>query len=120
MLMDISGACFGAAFGRRRRRQVQVVHRPQRTLFLAMKRGLFRSKKEYRARMTRWSSACGALPEAEGLSRDLCCPGSRGARGRKARRSGIPYSAAEIDPLQDEAVRAGVAKLMFQPTLFDS
>ena len=38
----------------------------------------------------------------------------------KRARTGIPYSAAEIDPLQEEAARAGVAKLDVSAMPFDS
>src|SRR6266536_2560500 len=52
-----------------------------------------------------------ACPKAEGFD-EILLPGELEAREEEKRtRSGIPYSAAEIDPLQAEAARAGVAKL---------
>src|SRR5256885_8726706 len=49
-----------------------------------------------------------ACPKAEGFD-EILLPGEIEAREEEKRaRSGIPYSAAEIDPLQNEAARAGV------------
>ena len=61
-----------------------------------------------------------ACPKAEGFD-EILLPGEIEAREEEKRaRSGIPYSAAEIDPLQDEALRAGVAKLDVSAIPFDS
>ena len=61
-----------------------------------------------------------ACPRAEGFD-EILLPGELEAREEERRaRSGIPYSAAEIDPLQNEAARAGVAKLEVSAQPLDS
>ncbi len=123
MLMDIFGGVLsGAAFAGNVTDQYKVFDRPQNVghFFLAMKPDLFVSKKEYRARMDTLVERVRACPKAEGFD-EILLPGEIEAREEEKRaRSGIPYSAAEIDPLQDEALRAGVAKLDVSVTPFDS
>jgi LDH2 family malate/lactate/ureidoglycolate dehydrogenase len=123
MLMDIFGGVLsGAAFAGDVTDQYKVFDRPQNVghFFLAMRPDLFVSKKEYRLRMDTLVERVRACPKAEGFD-EILLPGELEAREEeKRRRSGIPYSAAEIDPLQDEAVRAGVAKLDVSAVPFDS
>ncbi|HEX9193179.1 MAG TPA: Ldh family oxidoreductase [Burkholderiales bacterium] len=123
MLMDIFGGVLsGAGFAGDVTDQHKAFDRPQNVghFFLAMKPDLFVSKKEYRARMEMLVERVRACPKAEGFD-EILLPGELEAREEeKRRRRGIPYSAAEIDPLQDEAVRAGVAKLDVSATPFDS
>jgi len=85
-----------------------------------MRPDLFVSRKEYRARMDTLVSRVRACAKAEGFD-EILMPGEIEAREEeRRRRGGIPYSAAEIDPLQDEAVRAGVAKLDVSAQPLDS
>ena len=123
MLMDIFGGVLsGAAFAGDVTDQYKVFDRPQNVghFFLAMKPDLFVSKKEYRARMDTLVERVRACPKAEGFD-EILLPGELEAREEEKRsRSGIPYGAAEIDPLQNEAARAGVAKLDVSAVPFDS
>ncbi len=123
MLMDIFGGVLsGAAFAGDVTDQYKVFDRAQNVghFFLAMRPDLFVSKKEYRARMDTLVERVRACPRAEGFD-EILMPGELEAREEEKRaRSGIPYSAAEIDPLQEEAARAGVAKLDVSAIPFDS
>ena len=123
MLMDIFGGVLsGAAFAGEVTDQYKVFDRPQNVghFFLAMRPDLFVSKKEYRLRMDTLVERVRACPKAEGFD-EILLPGELEAREEeKRRRSGIPYSAAEIDPLQNEAARAGVAKLEVSVKPLDS
>src|SRR2546430_11598616 len=123
MLMDIFGGVLsGAAFAGEVTDQYKVFDRPQNVghFFLAMKPDLFVSKKDYRVRMDTLVERVRACPKAEGFD-EILLPGELEAREEeKRRRTGIPYSAAEIDPLQDEAARAGVAKLEVSVKPLDS
>jgi len=123
MLMDIFGGVLsGAGFAGDVTDQYKVFDRPQNVghFFLAMRPDLFVSKKEYRARMDTLVERVRSCPRAEGFD-EILLPGELEAREEERRaRSGIPYSAAEIDPLQDEAMRAGVAKLDVSAIPFDS
>src|SRR5438876_1032541 len=114
MLMDIFGGVLsGAAFAGDVTDQYKVFDRPQNVghFFLAMRPDLFVSKKDYRVRMDTLVERVRACPKAEGFD-EILLPGELEAREEeKRRRSGIPYSAPELDPLQDAAARAGVAKL---------
>jgi len=99
-----------------------VFDRPQNVghFFLAMKPDLFVSKKEYRARMDTLVERVRACAKAEGFD-EILMPGELEAREEEKRRKrGIPYSPAEIGPLQDEAARAGVARLDVSATPLDS
>ena len=115
MLMDIFGGVLsGAAFAG------DVTDQNVGHFFLAMRPDLFVSRKEYRARMDTLVSRVRACPRAEGFD-EILLPGELEAREEERRaRSGIPYSAAEIDPLQNEAARAGVAKLEVSAQPLDS
>jgi len=114
MLMDIFGGVLsGAAFAGDVADQYKVFDRAQNVghFFLAMRPDLFVSRKEYRSRMDTLVERVRACPRAEGFD-EILMPGEIEAREEGKRRgSGIPYSAAEIGALQDEAARAGVAKL---------
>ncbi|HEY6240696.1 MAG TPA: Ldh family oxidoreductase, partial [Burkholderiales bacterium] len=96
--------------------------RPQNVghFFLALKPDLFIPEADYRARMDTLVERVRACPRAEGFE-EILLPGEPEAREEEKRRtSGIPYSAAEIDPLQDEAARAGIAKLDVSSAPLDS
>ncbi len=76
-----------------------------------MKPDLFVPEDDYRARMDTLIERVRACPTAEG-SDEVLIPGEPERRYEEARRrSGIPYSAAEIAALQEEAAKAGVAAL---------
>jgi LDH2 family malate/lactate/ureidoglycolate dehydrogenase len=93
--------------------QYKVFDRPQNVghFFLAMKPDLFISRKAYRARMDTLVERVRACPRAEGFD-EILLPGEMEAREEtKRRESGIPYGAGEIEALQQEAARAGIAKL---------
>ncbi len=78
------------------------------------------SKKEYRSRMDTLVERVRACPKAEGFD-EILLPGEIEAREEdKRRKGGIPYSAAEIDPLQNEAERAGIGKLDVSSKPLDS
>ncbi|HMH19545.1 MAG TPA: Ldh family oxidoreductase [Burkholderiales bacterium] len=123
MLMDIFGGVLsGAAFAGDVADQYKAFDRSQNVghFFLAMKPDLFISKKEYRSRMDTLVERVRACPRAEGFD-EILLPGEPESREEeKRRRTGIPYSAAEIDPLQEEAARAGVAKLDVSSKPLDS
>ncbi|HET7201670.1 MAG TPA: Ldh family oxidoreductase [Burkholderiales bacterium] len=114
MLMDIFGGVLsGAAFAGDVADQYRTFDRPQNVghFFLAMRPDLFVSKKEYRARMDTLAERVRACPKAEGFD-EVLLPGEIEAREEeKRRRSGIPYGTGEIEALQTEAARAGIAKL---------
>jgi LDH2 family malate/lactate/ureidoglycolate dehydrogenase len=114
MLMDILGGVLsGAAYAGDVPDQYKVFDRPQNVghFFLAMKPDLFISRKEYRARMDTLVERVRACPRAEGFD-EILLPGEMEAREEtKRRESGIPYGAGEIEALQQEAARAGIAKL---------
>jgi LDH2 family malate/lactate/ureidoglycolate dehydrogenase len=114
MLMDIFGGVIsGAAYGGDVGDQYKVFDRPQDVghFFLAMKPDLFVPEDDYRARMDTLIERVRACPTAEG-SDEVLIPGEPERRYEEARRrSGIPYSAAEIAALQKEAAKAGVAAL---------
>jgi len=114
MLMDIfSGVLSGAAFAGDVADQYKVYDRPQNVghFFLAMRPDLFVPMAEYRARMDTLVERIRACPKAEGFS-EILLPGEIEAREEeKRRKTGIPYGAAEIETLQQEAARIGVARL---------
>ena len=114
MLMDIFGGVIsGAAYGGDVGDQYKVFDRPQDVghFFLAMKPDLFVPEDDYRARMDTLIERVRACPTAEG-SDEVLIPGEPERRYEEARRrSGIPYSGAEIAALQKEAAKAGVAAL---------
>ena len=76
-----------------------------------MKPDLFVPADDYGARMDTLIERVRACPTAEG-SDEVLIPGEPERRYEEARRrSGIPYSGAEIAALQKEAAKAGVAAL---------
>ncbi len=114
MLMEIFGGVIsGAAYAGDVRDQYKTFDRPQNVghFFFAMKPDLFVSKREYRARMDILVARVRACPRAEGFD-EILMPGEGGSREEDRRRKrGIPYGAGEIEALQKEAERAGVARL---------
>jgi LDH2 family malate/lactate/ureidoglycolate dehydrogenase len=115
MLMDIFGGVIsGAAHAGGVGDQYKAYDRPQDVghFFMAMRANLFIPEAEYRARMDTLIARVRACPKAEGFD-EILIPGEPEVREEAARRkSGIPYSAAEIAVLQNEAARAGVAPLV--------
>jgi LDH2 family malate/lactate/ureidoglycolate dehydrogenase len=122
MLMDIFGGVLsGAACAGDVADQYKVFDRPQNVghFFLAMKPDLFVSRKEYRARMDTLVERVRACPRAEGFD-EILLPGEMESREEaKRRESGIPYGTGEIDALQREAGRAGIAPLPVSQRPFD-
>jgi LDH2 family malate/lactate/ureidoglycolate dehydrogenase len=114
MLMDILGGVLtGAAYAGDVGDQYKVFDRPQDVghFFLAMKADLFVSQEEYRARMDTLVRRVRDCPKAEGFS-EILLPGEPETRHEQERQgSGIPYGASEVDALQQEAAKAGVAPL---------
>ena len=114
MLMDILGGVLsGAACAGDVGDQYKVFDRPQDVghFFLAMKADLFISQSDYRARMETLVRRVRECPKAEGFS-EILLPGEPETRHEEERRrGGIPYSASEIDVLQQEAAKAGVPPL---------
>jgi LDH2 family malate/lactate/ureidoglycolate dehydrogenase len=114
MLMDILGGVLtGAAYAGDVGDQYKVFDRPQDVghFFLAMKADLFVSQEEYRARMDMLVRRVRECPKAEGFA-EILIPGEPETRHeQERRRGGIPYSASEVDALQQEAAKAGVPAL---------
>jgi LDH2 family malate/lactate/ureidoglycolate dehydrogenase len=114
MFMDIFGGVIsGAAFAGEVGDQYNAYDRPQNVghFFLAMKPDLFIPQQEYCSRMDTLVKRVRACPKAEGFD-DIMLPGEPEARQEQTRRrSGIPYAGSEIDSLQEEAKRTGVAQL---------
>jgi len=114
MLMDVfSGVISGAAYAGDVRDQYKTFDRPQNVghFFMAMKPDLFVSKREYRARMDTLVGRVRACPKAEGFD-EILMPGEIESREEESRRKrGIPYGQGEVEALQKEAERAGVAHL---------
>jgi LDH2 family malate/lactate/ureidoglycolate dehydrogenase len=123
MLMDIFGGVLsGAAYAGDVADQYKVFDRPQNVghFFLAMRPDLFVSKKDYRLRMDTLIERVRACPRADGFD-EVLIPGEPESREEEKRaRSGIPYGAGEIDALQAEAARAGIAKLDVSAQPLDS
>jgi len=60
-----------------------------------------------------------AAPTAPGFE-EVLMPGEPERRHEEERRRrGIPYSANEVAPLQEEAAKAGIAPLKVSPTSLD-
>lgn len=114
MLMDIFGGVLsGAAYAGDVGDQYKAYDRPQNVghFFLAMKPDLFVPMAEYRSRMDTLVERIRACPRAEGFD-EILLPGELEAREeQRRRRAGIPYGLSEIESLNEEAARAGVAKL---------
>jgi LDH2 family malate/lactate/ureidoglycolate dehydrogenase len=115
MFMDIFGGIIsGAAFAGSVGDQSKDFDRPQDVghFFLVMKPNLFISEDQYRARIDSLVERVRAAPRAEGFS-EILLPGEPEDRMEsERRRTGIPYAAAEIAALQQEAKRAGIQPLV--------
>ena len=115
MFMDIFGGVIsGADFGGDVGNQSKTFDRPQGVghFFLAMRPNLFVPEDEYRARIDTLIERVRAAPRAEGFA-EILLPGEPEDRiEAERRRTGIPYAAAEVAALQEEAKRAGVQPLV--------
>jgi LDH2 family malate/lactate/ureidoglycolate dehydrogenase len=115
MFMDIFGGVIsGANFGGDVTDQYKAFDRPQDVghFFLAMKPNLFVSEDQYRVRIDTLIERMKASPLAEGFH-EVLVPGEPEDRYEaERRRRGIPYAAAEVAALQDEAKRAGIQPLV--------
>jgi len=122
MLMDIFGGVIsGANYGGDVGDQYKVYDRPQDVghFFLAMKPDLFVPQEDYRNRMDTLIERVHAAPTAPGFE-EVLMPGEPERRHEEERRRrGIPYSANEVAPLQEEAAKAGIAPLKVSPTSLD-
>ncbi|HET6221935.1 MAG TPA: Ldh family oxidoreductase, partial [Dongiaceae bacterium] len=121
MLMDILGGVIsGAAYAGDVGDQYKDYERPQNVghFFLAMKPDLFMPLGEYRARMDTLIDRVRSTPRAEGFD-EILVAGEPEAR-QEARRSiaGIPYPAKDLEPLLEDARKAGVADLSVSPSPF--
>ena len=97
--------------------QYKVYDRPQDVghFFLAMKPDLFVPQEDYRNRMDTLIERVHAAPTAPGFE-EVLMPGEPERRHQEERRRrGIPYSANEVAPLQEEAAKAGIAPLKVSP-----
>jgi LDH2 family malate/lactate/ureidoglycolate dehydrogenase len=115
MFMDIFGGVIsGAGFAGSVGDQSKNFDRPQDVghFFLVMKPNLFISEEEYLARIDTLIERVRAAPRAEGFA-EVMLPGEPEDRiEAERRRTGIPYAAAEVAALQEEAKRAGVQPLV--------
>jgi len=114
IMMDIFGGVIsGAAFAGGVRDQYSNFSEPQDVghFFLAMRPDLFIAEEDYYRRMDELAEAVHANRLAHGFSRILL-PGEReDVMEAELRSTGIPYDAAELEPLQASAVAAGIAPL---------
>ena len=114
MMMDIFGGVIsGAAFAGMVGDQYKVFDRPQDVghFFLAMRPNLFITEDEYRARMDTLIERVRAVPKAQGFD-EILIPGEPEARLEAThRKTGIPYSPHDLEPLNDEAAKAGIQRL---------
>ncbi len=115
LFMDIFGGVIsGANFGGDVGDQYKTFDRAQDVghFFLAMKPNLFVSEQDYRARIDTLAERVRAVPKAEGFD-EILLPGEPEERiEAERRRTGIPYAAAEVAALQDEARKAGIQPLV--------
>ena len=114
MFMDIFGGVIsGANFGGDVGDQYKAMDRPQDVghFFLAMKPDLFVPDGDYRARMDTLIGRVRSSPTAEGFDEVLVAGEPERREEEKRRRDGIPYDPVEVEALQAEAARAGVAPL---------
>jgi LDH2 family malate/lactate/ureidoglycolate dehydrogenase len=121
MLMDVFGGVLsGAAFGGEVGDQYKDA-RPQDVghFFLAMKPDLFVPLAEYQARMEALIARVRACPPAEGFTEVLIAGEPELRHEAERRRRGIPYSRREIDDLQREAARVGLAPLIVSDAPLD-
>jgi LDH2 family malate/lactate/ureidoglycolate dehydrogenase len=114
MLMDILGGVItGAGCAGEVGNQFLDYDRPQNVghFFFVMKPDLFISKDEYFQRIDKLVQRVHACPTAEGFS-EVIMPGERERRFEaKHRRTGVSYAQKEVDAMQAEALRAGLAPL---------
>lgn len=122
MLMDIlAGVLSGAAFAGGVGDQYKNYDRPQNVghFCLAMKPDLFVSVDDYRSRMDTLVNSVHTSATADGFD-EILLPGEIEARKEKLRLStGIPYGSNDIEPLQSEAARVGVAGLAISNQALD-
>lgn len=115
MFMDIFGGVIsGANFGGEVGDQYKAFDRSQDVghFFLAMKPNLFVTEDAYRARMDALIERIRAVPRTDGVD-EILLPGEPEDRYEAERRTtGIPYSASEVQALQDEAKKAGIQPLV--------
>jgi LDH2 family malate/lactate/ureidoglycolate dehydrogenase len=115
MFMDIFGGVIsGAGFAGSVGDQSKDFERPQDVghFFLAMKPNLFISEEDYRTRIDMLIERVRAAPRADGFA-EILLPGEPEDRiEAERRRIGIPYAAAEVAALQEEARRAGIQPLV--------
>jgi LDH2 family malate/lactate/ureidoglycolate dehydrogenase len=115
MFMDIFGGVIsGANFGGDVADQYKSFDRTQDVghFFLAMKPNLFVSEDEYRTRIDTLIDRMKSSPLADGVREVLVSGEPEDRYEAERRRSGIPYAAAEVAALQDEAKRAGIQPLV--------
>jgi LDH2 family malate/lactate/ureidoglycolate dehydrogenase len=111
MLMDILGGVLtGAAFAGTVGDQYKVFDRPQNVghTLIAFRPDLFVDRAAFAARMDTLVERVKANPPAAGFD-EILIPGEIEARKEEERlRTGIPYLAADIEPLLAEADAAGI------------
>ncbi len=114
MFMDIFGGVLsGAAYAGGVGDQYKAFDRSQDVghFFLAMKPDLFVSQAEYRQRMETLIEKVRACATAEGFD-EILLPGEPELRHeQERRRQGIPYGVTEVAAMQEEAAKAGIARL---------
>ena len=114
IMMDVfAGVLSGAAFGGDVRDQNKDFENPQNVghFFVALKPDLFVTREELRARMRTLTERVHAATPADGF-KEVLMPGDPEARTEKLRLAqGIPYGVNEINDVQKEAERAGLAPL---------
>jgi LDH2 family malate/lactate/ureidoglycolate dehydrogenase len=114
MWMDIFGGVLtGAAFGGDVGDQYKVYDRAQNVghIFIAIRPDLFVSAEEYRKRMDTLVQRIHNSPKAAGFSEVLVAGEPESRVEAQRRKTGIPYNASELVPLQEEAAKAGVLPL---------
>jgi LDH2 family malate/lactate/ureidoglycolate dehydrogenase len=119
MMMDIFGGVLtGAAFAGMVGDQYKAFDRAQDVghFFLAMRPDLFVTEDEFRARMDTLIERCRAVPKAQGFDEILIAGEPEARLEARHRRTGIPYSPADIAPLDEEAAKAGVQRLPVSET----
>ncbi len=114
MWMDIFGGVLtGAAYGGEVGDQYKVYDRPQNVghIFMAIRPDLFVPLEEFRDRMDTLVQRVHDCPKAAGFSEILVAGEPESRMETQRRKDGIPYSANELAPLQEEAAKAGIPPL---------
>jgi LDH2 family malate/lactate/ureidoglycolate dehydrogenase len=114
MWMDIFGGVLtGAAYGGEVGDQYKVYDRPQNVghVFMAIRPDLFVPLEEFRSRMDILVQRVHDSPKAAGFSEILVAGEPESRMETQRRKDGIPYSANELAPLQEEAAKAGIPPL---------